>query len=178
MPEGVAVAHHLRLAVGADVVRTDRKLDSARAERLMRRLAANPDVEYVEVDKLNKLVSTPNDSSYPQQWQYFNATAGIRAAGAGVVVAVLDTGITNHSDLNANVLPGYDFIKDATMANDGNGRDADAHDPGDWAPAGACGAGEPASNSSWRRFLAIHHGSSSSVHFCWICRNDCRLRSR
>jgi serine protease len=154
--EGVGLAHQLRLAVGADVVRSNRKLDRARAEKLMRRLATHPDVEYVEVDKLNKPFGTPNDTSYSQQWGYFSATAGIRADqawdlgnGAGVVVAVLDTGITNHSDLNANVIAGYDFIKDLGIANDGNGRDADAHDPGDWAPAGACDAGSPAENSRW-----------------------------
>jgi len=107
-------------------------------------------------DNADKPIGAANDSYYSQQWGYFNATAGIRADqawdlgnGAGVVVAVLDTGITSHSDLNANVIAGYDFIKDVTMANDGNGRDADAHDPGDWAPAGACDAGSPAENSSW-----------------------------
>src|SRR5690606_34967652 len=60
--------------------------------------------------------------------------------GAGVVVAVLDTGITNHSDLNANVLPGYDFISDVNVAGDGNGRDSNAADPGDY---------QGGSSSSW-----------------------------
>jgi len=154
--EGVAISQHLRLAVGADVVRSSRKLDRARAEALMRRLASQPGVEYVEVDRLNKPLGAPNDSSYSQQWGYFNSAGGIRADqawelgnGAGAVVAVLDTGITNHSDLNANVIAGYDFIKDSFTANDGNGRDADAHDPGDWEPAGACDTGAPAYNSSW-----------------------------
>jgi len=31
-----------------------------------------------------------------------------------------------------NLLPGYDMISDADIANDGDGRDADASDPGDW----------------------------------------------
>ena len=30
------------------------------------------------------------------------------------------------------ILPGYDFISDPIVANDGDGRDADASDPGDW----------------------------------------------
>ena len=30
------------------------------------------------------------------------------------------------------MLPGYDFISDPLIANDGDGRDADATDPGDW----------------------------------------------
>jgi serine protease len=154
--EGLALAQQLRLAVGGEVVRANAKLDRVRAERLMRRIASHPGVLYVEVDKLNKPFYVPNDSYYSQQWQYGAGAGGIRAdqawelsKGAGVVVAVLDTGYTDHSDLAANIVPGYDFIKDTTIANDGNGRDADAHDPGDWNPAGACGAGSSASNSSW-----------------------------
>lgn len=145
-----------RLAMGADVIRSDRKLDRVEAESLMRQLASNPNVEYVEVDKLNKPLLTPNDTNYSQQWGYQDSDAGIRAneawditSGAGSVVAVLDTGITNHSDLNANVLPGYDFIIDTTVSNDGNGRDSDPSDPGDWVTANQCGGVHAAQNSSW-----------------------------
>ncbi|MCE7032209.1 S8 family serine peptidase [Lysobacter sp. GX 14042] len=129
-----------RTATGAEVLQTARKLDRADAEALMRRLAADPAVEYVEVDQKMYPALTPNDTYYTSnQWHYFESTGGIRAnqawdrtTGAGVVVAVLDTGITNHSDLNANILPGYDFISDATVAGDGNGRDSDPSDPGDY----------------------------------------------
>ncbi len=145
-----------RLAVGADVVRADRKLDRVEAESLMRQLASNPNVEYVEVDKINKPLLTPNDTNYSQQWGYQDSDAGIRANeawditnGAGTVVAVLDTGITNHSDLNANILPGYDFIIDTTVSNDGNGRDSDPSDPGDWISANQCGGTHAAQSSSW-----------------------------
>jgi hypothetical protein len=34
--------------------------------------------------------------------------------GRGVVVAVIDTGATHHADLEPNLLPGYDFITDAS----------------------------------------------------------------
>ena len=129
-----------RTATGAEVVQTARKLGRADAEALMRRLAADPAVEYVEVDQKMHPALSPNDTYYTShQWHYFESTGGIRADqawdqanGAGVVVAVLDTGITNHSDLNANILPGYDFISDATVGGDGNGRDSDATDPGDY----------------------------------------------
>ena len=121
----------------------------------MRQIAADPNVEYVEVDKLNKPLLTPNDTRYSEQWGY-SGTYGIKANqawdvtnGSGVVVAVLDTGITNHSDLNANILPGYDFISDTAVSNDGNGRDSDASDPGDWVTANQCGGTHAAQNSSW-----------------------------
>ena len=151
----VNLAHVRRLAVGADVLRADRKLDRAGTEALMRMIAADPSVEYVEIDRLNKAVLSPNDTNYATQWG-FNGTYGIKApqawdmaTGTGSVVAVLDTGITNHSELNANVLPGYDFIVDVTTANDGDGRDSDPSDPGDWVAANQCGGTHAAQNSSW-----------------------------
>jgi len=144
-----------RMASGADVVRAGRKLDRVEAESLMRRLAADANVEYVEVDKLNHALLAPNDTRYPEQWGYFD-TYGVHADqawnlanGVGVVVAVVDSGITLHNDLDANVLPGYDFISDPWMANDGDGRDADARDPGDWVARNACGTGNAKIDSQW-----------------------------
>jgi len=131
--------HVRRMTLGADVVRTSRKLDRADAESLMRQIAADPNVEFVEVDKLNQVFWTPNDPRFSSQYGFGTGAGGIRATqawdvtrGAGAVVAVLDTGITSHSDLNANILPGYDFIIDAAVAGDGGGRDADPSDPGDF----------------------------------------------
>jgi serine protease len=68
-----------------------------------------------------------------------------------VVVGVVDTGYRPHADLNANILPGYDFISDTFVANDGGGRDSNAQDPGDWLNPGECGPGDPATfeASSW-----------------------------
>ncbi len=56
----------------------------------------------------------------------------ITTGSSSVVVADIDTGITNHADLSGRTVPGYDFITDITRANDGNGRDPDPSDPGDW----------------------------------------------
>jgi len=149
--------HFRRMALGADVVRIDRKIDRVDAETLMRQIASDPSVEYVEVDARMYPVLTPNDPSYSQQWGYSDADAGIRAnqawdvsTGSGIIVAVLDTGITNHPDLNANIVAGYDFISDTFVSRDGNGRDSDPSDPGDWSPvAGECYTNSPVTNSSW-----------------------------
>jgi len=148
----LAIGHVRRMSLGADVIASSQKLDRAGAATLMRQIAANPNVEYVEIDAILRPTLTPNDTSYGQQWGYQDADAGIRAnqawdvaTGSGIIVAVIDTGITTHSDLSANIVAGYDFISNTTTANDGGGRDSNAADPGDWT-TGQCGA---ASNSSW-----------------------------
>ncbi len=152
----LAIAHFRRMSLGADVISASQKLDRASATILMRQIAKNPNVEYVEVDRLNHISLTPNDPGYSQQWGYQGGNGGIKAneawditSGAGSVIAILDTGITSHSDLNANILPGYDFIIDTAVSNDGDGRDSNPADPGDWTTAGSCYSGSPASNSSW-----------------------------
>ncbi|KUF24947.1 S8 family peptidase [Xanthomonas phaseoli] len=141
-----------RLAVGPELVQADRALDRAEAETLMRQLAADPNVQSVEVDQMLYPTLTPNDSRLSEQWAFGTTNAGLnirpawdKSTGANVVVAVIDTGIVSHPDLDANILPGYDFISDATAARDGNGRDNNPADEGDWNSTSGC----TTSNSSW-----------------------------
>ncbi len=60
---------------------------------------------------------------------------------ASVVVAVLDTGVRfEHPDLGrvadgGRLLAGYDFVSTTAYINDGDGRDADPSDPGDFVTA-------------------------------------------
>lgn len=152
--QGVKV-HELRtLATGGTLIEADRALSGQAAEDFMAEIAASGSVDYVEPDARMTAALTPNDPRYGEQWD-FTATNGMRipgawdvATGTGITVAVIDTGITAHTDLDANVLPGYDFVSDATAARDGNGRDANAQDQGDWYAAGECGQAT-AGNSSW-----------------------------
>ena len=149
-------------ALGSQVLKVDRRMSLAEAERLAADIAASdPNVEYAEPDRIMRKVFTPNDTQYNQQWHYFEAAGGInappawdKATGTGVVVAVIDTGYRPHVDLNANILPGYDFISDTFVANDGNGRDSSALDPGDWVNPGECGPGDPATLRGRRAGMA------------------------
>lgn len=143
---------------GRHIVRAERRLSDKEKADMIKALKNDPNVGEVEEDRLLQIMATPNDTQYNNQWHYYENTGGLRtpaawdqADGTGVVVAVLDTGYRPHADLNANILPGYDMISDSFIGNDGNGRDSDAKDPGDWVAVGACGGGQPtqAQDSSW-----------------------------
>lgn len=113
------------------------------------RLRADPDVMYAEVDARRHAHAVPTDPLFSGQW-YLQAPAAAPSAvnalaawdlangGPGVVIADLDTGIRyDHPDLQraavgGRLLPGYDFVSVAVVANDGDGRDDDPADPGDW----------------------------------------------
>jgi serine protease len=146
-------------AGGANVMQLNRTMALDEARKLAAELMArDPDVEYAEPDRIMVPLAVPNDARYGEQWDLFEAKGGInapaawdKATGSGINVAVIDTGYRPHADLAGQILPGYDFITTGAIANDGGGRDADASDPGDWAPAGSCSAGAPAQDttSSW-----------------------------
>ena len=144
-------------ATGANVIKLSKKMSLADVQKLAAELVArDANVEYAEPDTIMVKMLTPNDTRYPEQWHYFEAAGGLRAntawdiaTGAGVNVAVIDTGYRPHADLSGAFVGGYDFITDTAIAADGNGRDADASDPGDSTISGQCGAGSPPSGSSW-----------------------------
>ncbi len=110
------------------------------------RLAGLPGVAAVEED----LVVTATaivDPLWKRQWYMHDPKVGVDAEvawrhtrGAGAVVAVLDTGVTPHPEFDDQLLPGYDFVSDAAAARDGDGRDANPADEGDWRDAGDCGS--------------------------------------
>jgi serine protease len=116
--------------------------DETRA--LVAQLAAVPGVRYTERNLRMHKLATPNDRGYQYQWHYptlnLPAAWDIESDAAGVVVAVLDSGIVPHPDLDGRRVPGYDFIEDASTAGDGDGRDNNPLDEG---------KDEPNGGSSW-----------------------------
>lgn len=157
-----------RTALGSHVLAASRPLDKAEAERFLAQLQADPQVAWAQPDYIKQALDTvPGDPRYADlQWDMHHPVGGVRAPrawdvgnGRDMVVAVIDTGYVPHADLSANLLPGYDFVSahgqlvDGTrhpdIAGDGNGRDPDARDPGDWTDdsmAAWCGTRGP---SSW-----------------------------
>lgn len=95
-------------------------------------------------DSRKTRVDVPNDTYWSDMWSMdINADFGIdllaahdlfttKVPGEGAVVSVLDTGYTVHPDLADSYLGGYDFISDPANSNDGDGRDSDPADAGDW----------------------------------------------
>jgi serine protease len=162
---GVALTSVRPMSGGAEVVMLPHPMTPAEAQAIVQRLQQDPGVEFVEPDRRVRPFLIPNDPDYSSQWYLHDARGEIAAAnlpgawdlsdGApGVVVAVIDTGLLPHADIDpARVLPGYDFVSDPFMANDGDGRDTDTADPGDWvsdAEVGThYGCGTYAHASSW-----------------------------
>ena len=89
-------------------------------------LLAQPNVEFVEIDRVAHAAWTPNDPRMAQQWAL--ATIGAPAAwdttrGSGVTIAVVDTGVSYiHPDLTGKVDLGYDYVD-----NDADPMDEQGH---------------------------------------------------
>jgi len=141
----------------AHVLEFGRALSPAETAAMLARLRASPDVAWVEPNDREALLqsTTPSDPFFPGssgQW-WLQPTGGsdrnavearlrgvpgvqrawtLTTGSMQVPVAVLDTGITAHPELQGVWLPGMDLVSDAAMSNDGGGRDADPTDPGDW----------------------------------------------
>ncbi|GGA34059.1 S8 family peptidase [Dyella nitratireducens] len=174
----VSASYKRKLAVGSDLIHTSRKLSQSEANTLMAEIAADPAVAYVQPDYRMYAVRdikapasmakptdapadpfAPNDPDYANyQWNFSNAIGGANvnnawniADGTGVTVAVIDTGITKHPDLDTSLGDaGYDFIESAAIS----GRPTDGTAPGgwdlgDWTTTGQCYRASPAEGSSW-----------------------------
>ncbi|MGH7432442.1 MAG: S8 family serine peptidase [Candidatus Methylomirabilales bacterium] len=138
-----------------------------RTLEVLRQLRADPNVQYAQPNYILRIVRTPNDPRFPEQWHYRDNGTGTGQSPGGIslprawdtstgsssiVVAVIDTGILpNHPDIvgSPNLIAGFDMISDPAIANDGGARDNDPTDPGDAVAADECFPGDPAQPASW-----------------------------
>lgn len=171
---GVSLQYVRPMSGEAHVLALPGQMSAKEAQVIAARLNGRDDVAYAEPDYIRQIavpaslpdaapttpLLTPNDTYYGNQWHYeyvagsseglnLPAAWNINTGSSSVVVAVLDTGILNHADLSGRTVSGYDFISDTFTANDGDGRDADPSDPGDWTEANECGFPHSARSSSW-----------------------------
>jgi len=168
---GLSLEYFRPMSGDAHVLKLPGRLPLNEVEIASAALSALPEVAYAEPDRILHVVGepelvgestgiVPNDTYFNDQWHYgytANTAEGINllpawditTGSSSTVVAVIDTGILPHADLAGRTVAGYDFISNVSSANDGDGRDSNPADPGDWVSANECYAGSKASNSSW-----------------------------
>jgi len=119
-----------------------RKIETIQA---MKALSLRPDVKSARLNYIYKPLAVPDDPNYAAQWHYplinLPQAWDITKGSSNVIVAVIDTGILpGHPDLVNKLVPGFDFVLDATAAADGQSDgikgdiDSDPTDPGDGDP--------------------------------------------
>ena len=97
-------------------------------KKILKELKRSPikkDTEYIEPNYLYHALAVPNDPEYSKQWNFRNINveqAWDETKGAGVTVAVIDTGVSKVPDLKSTkFVKGYDFVNNKDDASDDNG---------------------------------------------------------
>jgi len=98
--------------------------DKALIHQTIATLNKNPHIAYATPNYKFPPDLVPNDPEYEFQWA-LNGTHGIQVeqawditTGSHARVGVIDTGIAPHPDLEANILPGWDFEHNGSFTDD------------------------------------------------------------
>ncbi|MFQ6021843.1 MAG: S8 family serine peptidase [Acidiferrobacterales bacterium] len=172
------LSHFRAMAGGTQVLKLPHRMTVTEAAAIAERLAADPDVEYAEPDRIVRpaahLMAPPDDPLFlnHNQWHHLDPATEVGGINlpdawnttmgdANIVVAIIDTGLLPHTDIDGDILdtegrvvPGYDFVSEDLgggffMAKDNDGRDNDPTDPGDGVVANDCFVGSRAEPSTW-----------------------------
>ena len=147
------------LAGTTGVYRLDQPLGHA-APGIIRSLREIPGVVSAEADPIATIDALPDDPYASLEWGDLGPADGSAygidavggwgtSTGTGTVIAILDTGIRTHADLTGQTVAGYDMISDTFTAGDGDGRDPDPADPGDFVTSQESVGHCSERNSSW-----------------------------
>ena len=130
-----------------EVLQLDQPITRDEADVLVKQLVSSGKVESAEINERRFVSTAPNDPGYPDQWYLKdfatpgNIGIGVEAAWdhtpgrADIVIAVIDTGGTDHPDMAGRQLYGFDFFSN----------DFDSTDDGDGSDGSQCAA----SSSTW-----------------------------
>jgi len=94
----------------------------------VKELQHDAQVEFASLNYIRRTLAEPNDPQFVDQWHYRQInlpTAWDTTQGdPNVIVAVIDSGVrTDHPDLAAQLVDGYDFVSSPVRAGDGDGID-------------------------------------------------------
>lgn len=132
-----------KTSTGSAVYDLGTKVSPTQASDIARRLSSDPRIQSAEPDFRVKPQHVPADPYYNEnQWNLKSAIDSIggmnapalwtKTLGSNAIVAVIDTGILQHPELSDRIIGGYDFIDDIDSAGDGDGRDSDPTDEGNF----------------------------------------------
>ncbi len=86
------------------------------------RLARHPHIKFAELDRQAKPDAAPNDPYFGSQWHLAKTGAPgawDRTMGAGVTIAILDTGVdATHPDLAPQLVSGWNFVTNTSNTSD------------------------------------------------------------
>lgn len=171
---GLRLQRKHRITSDTEVLKLERALGGTELQAAIATLSADPRVAYVAPNERKWAHAVPTDPMLGEQWYLLGVEPSgthtdrawdVTRGASTTVVAVLDTGVRfEHPDLGrvgqgGKLLDGYDFIFDAAVANDGDGRDDDPADPGDWVTA--ADAQQPPFNNSRCIPAGVTHVNSS-----------------
>jgi subtilisin family serine protease len=170
--EGVHARHAPKNQAAADELGLGRTIHiktKKPKDVVISKLEAHECVEWVEPVTSMESASTPNDPYYKYQWHLAQLNipkAWAITKGEGVVVAVVDTGVSVNEDGFHKLVKGYDFVDNDDRPDDANGHGT--HVAGTIAQAsnngkGVAGVAPMASIMPIRVLDANGSGSNTSV---------------
>ena len=183
---GATLSHDRTLATGAELLRLDEAISIFDASALAAALARDPSVRYAVANRIIRTQQIPNDPQFSDvgQWgfKYFPGSVeganfvgawDITTGAAAQTIGIVDGGVARaHEELAQQLrvhpafpLGGYDFISEALISGDGDGRDNDPTDTTANCGHGTHVAGTIAAETSFgggRLGVGVAGGASSS----------------